>query len=318
MRRPGCSATRLLWVLVLVLLCPGTTISHVESEGTEEAAEEELGWGFGDVPEGFDTPSSAKSAARYTTFRNIWFHGQQFYAVVGVGAGNSSGNITQAPFLAGQPLVPLPIADTALAFANMLSIRFEGLTVALEHPYNAYPHDLTFWAEALVALTNTLADPHLRASTPSGSVSKVLIPNLPRADVPPWALEMLKIAVAASDFPVEPGLQPDPSYPELLFLDDLDLVNMTYWVLMDELVTPVSRYSSKLSGIESRFSSPELAKHFRAVAYGQAQGAGEVEPGDAAQYLTLLTSLDEPQTVPANMARAGHVANTATSQLQSR
>lgn len=70
----------------------------------------------------------------------------------------------QAPFLAGQPLVPLPIADTALAFANMLSIRFEGLTVALEHPYNAYPHDLTFWAEALVALTNTLADPHLRAS----------------------------------------------------------------------------------------------------------------------------------------------------------
>lgn len=56
-------------------------------------------------------------------------------------------------------------------------------------------------------LADPLRDCRSQASTPSGSVSKVLIPNLPRADVPPWALEMLKIAVAASDFPVEPGLQ---------------------------------------------------------------------------------------------------------------
>jgi hypothetical protein len=59
-----------------------------------------------------------------------------------------------------------PTTNLKLTFQNFPSISFQDGLLMLDHPYNAYPEDLTFWVEVLISTINALTNPLLRVRPP--------------------------------------------------------------------------------------------------------------------------------------------------------
>eukprot|EP00192_Tetraselmis_astigmatica_P004989 CAMPEP_0117691214 /NCGR_PEP_ID=MMETSP0804-20121206/25580_1 /TAXON_ID=1074897 /ORGANISM="Tetraselmis astigmatica, Strain CCMP880" /LENGTH=478 /DNA_ID=CAMNT_0005504391 /DNA_START=524 /DNA_END=1961 /DNA_ORIENTATION=- len=269
-------------------------------------------WTFEVMPEDFELPTTRTNFTTLSVYRNLWYHGNIFYAITLVG----NPAIAPAKLSPAQSLHLLSTTNLQVTCLNMMSITFPGTMLMVEHPFNAYKDDLVFWTETVIAIANTVSNSSLPDFLDSKPIAKMIFSNMLASDVPTWALDLTRVALSISTVPAESKGNP----VELLFRDDLDMVNATYWVHMEQVLLltrgeprvhnqqhmlPVSllqfvplvpvllphqRYHSP-EELVAGFHSPKIATAFRQAAYKWAaqQGGDAADEGEEIQQPRFIT-----------------------------
>lgn len=235
----------------------------------------------------------------YAIATNIWHHVLRYYAVVE--AAHFEEKQYDSPFadiLFSQnvAICKLPVTKAAPFYANILGGWVGGTTLWVDFPFPAFPENMGHWVEELLPIYSQLTEGSWQKDAPSDGrfLQTVLFTNMRRTQVEgmPWAVEMLKLALA-------PGLAPGAPapLPHLIFFDELESQNSTLWVGFQRVLHVRDRYKHPNS--RSGFYTPAMAAAFRAAAYA---AAGAPRPpswgeGGPPRTITYLMSPGGEQVV---------------------
>uniref|UniRef100_A0A061SK98 Uncharacterized protein n=1 Tax=Tetraselmis sp. GSL018 TaxID=582737 RepID=A0A061SK98_9CHLO len=190
-------------------------------------------WSYSRTPHKFGSPTEFIRYRNFEFFRFLWYHGLQYYAFWDAG----QGSFAQPLLLSAQGVRHYPSTNLRATFKNMMSIRLPQALLFLEHTSVSRLEDPSQWLDLLVRVTNTVFDTDLKEVLRTSAVLKVLFSNVWRRETFQWFLDVLSIVLRL--LPQSP--EAEAAEPEILFLDDLHRINMTFWVLLDEVIVPKLR-----------------------------------------------------------------------------